>query len=657
MSKGFYRQLAKTNMKKNGKIYTPYILSVIAAVAMFYIIQSLALNPGFENMLGFDTMNSILIFACWVVRIFLVIFMLYTNSFLIKQRRKEFGVYHMLGLEKKHLAITLFWESLSVLVIGLLAGILFGMLLDKLLYAVLIRMLGFSVPLGFFVSPLAIGRTVALFVVIMALNYFYDIAQIHATSPIELLHGTDMGEKEPRAKWLLAILGFILLATGYTISLKIEDPVSALAFFFVAVLCVIFGTYLLFTAGSIALLKLLKKKKSFYYKTNHFVSVSGMMYRMKQNAIGLAHICVLSTMVLVMISTTSSMMFSMHDILYTRYPMQNMCYVSGTSRSDDQKMIEDIHQMAKETGCDVKDEIYARGCIIYTRRHGDAFEADATAMGTSAGVLFCMNLEDYNKSMHTKETLEPGEVLVYAAHERYGKDTIEIMGQDYRVKEVKKAPCNGILASYMSSGYYIVFPDEAAVEQIAEHIPYQYDDCFNELRSYYGIDIDGDADQQKELYKKIQTYPSTNMSSFSVENRNVNEKSLNALYGGLFFTGAFLGVLFLIATVLIIYYKQMSEGYDDRKRFHIMQQVGMTHEEVSSAIRSQVLMVFFMPLVAACIHTCFAFPIICRMLSLFNMRNTTLLVACMIGCFVVFGIIYVLVYLMTARTYNRIVQE
>lgn len=602
MSKGFYRQLAKTNMKKNGKIYAPYILSVIAAVAMFYIIQSLALNPGFENMLGFDTMNSILTFACWVVRIFLVIFLLYTNSFLIKQRRKEFGVYHMLGLEKKHLAITLFWESLGVLAIGLFAGILFGMLLDKLLYAVLIRMLGFSVPLGFFVSPLAIGRTVLLFVVIMALNYFYDIAQIHATSPIELLHGTDMGEKEPRAKWLLAILGFILLATGYTISLKIEDPVSATAMFFVAVLCVIFGTYLLFTAGSIALLKLLKKKKSFYYKTNHFVSVSGMMYRMKQNAVGLAHICVLSTMVLVMISTTSSMIFSMHDILYTRYPMQNMCYVSGTSRSDDQKMIEAIHQMAKET-------------------------------------------------------LEPGEVLVYAAHEHYGKDTIEIMGQDYRAKEVKKAPCNGILASYMSSEYYIVFPDEAAVEQIAEHIPYQYDDSFNELRSYYGIDIDGNADQQWELYKKIQTYPSANMSSFSVENRKVNEKAINALYGGLFFTGAFLGVLFLIATVLIIYYKQLSEGYDDRKRFHIMQQVGMTHEEVSSAIRSQVLTVFFLPLVTACIHTCFAFPMICRMLSLFNMRNTTLLVACMVGCFVVFGIIYVLVYLMTARTYNRIVQE
>ena len=259
-------------------------------------------------------------------------------------------------------------------------------------------------------------------------------------------------------------------------------------------------------------------------------------------------------------------------------------------------------------------------------------------------------LEKYNAQNRKDET-------VYAAHERYGKDTIEIMGQDYRAKEVKKAPCNGQLASYMSSVYYIVFPDEAAVEQIAERIPYQYDDCFNELRSYYGIDIDGDADQQKELYKKIQTYPSANMSSFSVENRNVNEKSLNALYGGLFFTGAFLGVLFMIATVLIIYYKQLSEGYDDRKRFHIMQQVGMTHEEVSSAIRSQVLMVFFMPLVAACIHTCFAFPMIRRMLSLFNMRNTALLAGCMVGCFVVFGIIYVLVYLMTARTYNRIVQE
>lgn len=665
MSRGFYGRLAKDNIKKNGKIYLPYILTITLSVAMFYIIQSLAINPGFQKMLGYSTMNEILMFACWVVRIFIVIFLLYTNSFLIKRRKKEFGVFHVLGMEKKHLSITLFWESLYVLAISLVVGLVAGILLDKLMFMILIRMLGFQVPLGFFVSPKAILNTILLFAVVSLVNYLYDVAQIRGTTPIDLLRGENVGEKEPKAKWFMALLGCLALAGGYSISIMIKDPVASIPFFFVAVLLVIFGTYLLFTAGSIALLKLLKKNKKFYYKTSHFASVSGMIYRMKQNAVGLAHICILSTMVLVMVSTTTSMMVGMKDILYTRHPMQIMCYGAKSDRQTDMEMIKKIRNLVKDEDYNITKENYYRGLELSGTRDGSDIKADPYVNYTGTDecfIFFFMSLTDYNNSLGTSEKLNPGEILVYSGRKLYGEKELNILGNSYKVKkEVEEMPLSGELSANIRDTIYVVLPDDAALEELnriaQEQLGSKIEGGVNYIYHMYGFDIDGDDEAQKEVYIKLKKFLNNSKWSYNTECRAASGRDMMALYGGLFFTGTFLGMLFLMATVLIIYYKQMSEGYDDQKRFAIMQQVGMTKKEVSATIRSQVLMVFFLPLVVAGIHLCFAFPIISRLLKLFNMLNTKLYVECLAGCFLIFALVYVAIYLVTAKAYNRIVQK
>lgn len=587
-----------------------------------------------------------------------MIFLLYTNSFLIKRRKREFGLYHVLGMEKKHLAITLFWESAYVLVISLLAGVIAGIVLDKLMFMLLIRMLGFSVPLGFFISPRAILSTVVLFVVVIFINYIYDVVQIHSASPIELLRGSNVGEKEPKAKWFLAILGCACLAGGYYISVTTEDALTSIYLFFVAVLLVIAGTYLLFTAGSIAFLKILKNNKKFYYQTRHFASISGMLYRMKQNAIGLAQICILSTMVLVMVSTTTSLMFGMDDINKTRFPRQIMCYSSGTPNQD-QQMIEEIGKMETEAGYKISNQTYFRGLTMSAMQEQDTFTLNADSGLRGDGIVVaCMSLTDYNTSLGKQETLESDQVLIHENRKVYGQKEFHILGFHYQVKkEVTDVPQSGMLASYVNDVVYVVLPDDAALEAMDEaHSSYYGGNCEG-IRSVYGYDLDADEDAQKAEGKRIQEFVVNSGFAYEVECRAAEQAVMLSLYGGLFFTGAFLALLFTMATALIIYYKQVSEGYEDKDRFAIMQKVGMTKEEVTASIRSQVLMVFFLPLILAGVHLCFAFPIISRLLSLMNMLNQTLYLECMAVCFVIFALIYVAIYLGTARTYNRIVQN
>lgn len=649
MRKGFYCRLALNNIKNNRRIYIPYMLSVVASVAMFYIIRSLSLNPGFEAMQGHRTMNIILGFANYVVLFFLLIFLMYTSSFLMKQRKPEFGLDHVLGMEKKHIIITLLWESLYVLLAGLVLGLLVGIVLDKLAYALLVRIIGYDVPLGFYISPRAIGSTVFFFALIMFISFLFGAVQIKSASPVDLLHASHVGEKEPKAKWLLALLGIVCVGAGYAISLTTTDALYSMGSFFLAVLLVIIGTYLLFTAGSIALLKLLKKNERFYYKTRHFISVSGMMYRMKQNAVGLSHICILSTMVLVTVSSTSALMFSLKDILYTRYPMQIMFDDYLADENDDQSLIEQIHTSVQDAGCQITDEIYAKGYELYVEHQGNQF-ITAYESGNRAFVggysLTVLPLSDYNQNMGTSYMLDDGEVLLYSSE---ALDTVELLGTTYRVKEiVSQAPLNGQMSAYMGGSYYMVV-NEGDMERLNASLSKYY-----VRTSYYGININGDAQAQSAIAQAIQSL--VDNQHITVECREDKKGDIYGLYGGIFFVGIFLGLLFLMATVLIIYYKQLSEGYADQKRFMILQQVGMTHAEVSSAIRSQVLMVFFLPLIVACIHTCFASPIVNNLLYLMNMQNPSLFAACLAGCFLVFAVIYALVYFATAHVYNQIVQ-
>lgn len=350
MNKLFYPKLAASGLKKNRRLYIPYLLTCIFTVAMFYIVKSLSLNPGLSDMVGDATMTFTMKFGCVVIGLFALIFLFYTNSFLMKQRKKEFGLFHILGMEKHHLYRLIAWENLYAAIFTLTAGLLFGIALDKAMFLLVSRMIGGEIPLGFFLSPRAVVETMVLFLGIYTLIFLNALRQIKTANPIELLHAGNMGEKEPKAKWFMAILGLLCTGAGYYLAITTENPVTSLSLAFVAVILVVIGTYLLFTAGSIALLKVLKSHKGYYYKTRHFISVSGMIYRMKQNAVGLANICILSTGVLLMVACTTSLMVGMEDIIRSRYPNQLALYADDENLETAGEAVEAVKQLQKESG-------------------------------------------------------------------------------------------------------------------------------------------------------------------------------------------------------------------------------------------------------------------------------------------------------------------
>ena len=331
MNNRFFSKLAASNIKKNGKAYIPYILSCVMTVALFYIVKSLSYNPGLKNMVGSSTMMTMMSMCSVIIALFAIVFLFYTNSFLMKRRKKEFGVFNILGMEKSHIAKTMAWENFYVTLISIVGGLVIGLALDKAMFLLIAQVLNEEITLGFFISDKAIISTIVMFCIIFLLILLNSIRQIHTANPIELVTAGNAGEREPKTKWVLAILGLLSLGAGYYIALTIENPLTALVYFFFAVILVIIGTYMLFTAGSIALLKILRKNKKYYYKTKHFTSISGMIYRMKQNAVGLANICILSTAVLVMVSSTSSLMLGLQDVIATRYPNDFVVYSNETS--------------------------------------------------------------------------------------------------------------------------------------------------------------------------------------------------------------------------------------------------------------------------------------------------------------------------------------
>lgn len=360
MNKLFYPKLAASGLKKNRRLYIPYLLTCIFTVAMFYIVKSLSLNPGLSDMVGDATMTFTMKFGCVVIGLFALIFLFYTNSFLMKQRKKEFGLFHILGMEKHHLYRLIAWENLYAAIFTLTAGLLFGIALDKAMFLLVSRMIGGEIPLGFFLSPRAVVETMVLFLGIYTLIFLNALRQIKTANPIELLHAGNMGEKEPKAKWFMAILGLLCTGAGYYLAITTENPVTSLSLAFVAVILVVIGTYLLFTAGSIALLKVLKSHKGYYYKTRHFISVSGMIYRMKQNAVGLANICILSTGVLLMVACTTSLMVGMEDIIRSRYPNQLALYADDENLETAGEAVEAVKQLQKESGIEATQEMEYR---------------------------------------------------------------------------------------------------------------------------------------------------------------------------------------------------------------------------------------------------------------------------------------------------------
>lgn len=656
-----YPKLAFDNIRKNARIYLPYILTCMLMIAMFYIMKSLSLNEGLNGIFGAQTTAYILGLGTYVIGIFAFIFLFYTNSFLLKQRKKEFGLYNILGMEKRHIAKMLGYESLYVTLLSFVGGLGSGILLDKLMYVVVSRLVGVEVQLGFYISVKAIQTTLLLFGIVFVLIFLNSMRMIHLSQPIELLKGGSVGEREPKAKWLIALLGILCLGSGYYISLTIQNPLLALSLFFVAVLLVIFGTYLLFTAGSIALLKLLKKSKRYYYQTKHFISVSGMMYRMKQNAVGLANICILSTMVLVMASSTTSLLVGVEEILREHYPyqieLQQQCKTGDTS----DVIAETVRSLAAEQEIAITDVESHKNIQFQMIVDGDTLRAGAGSDDFSrlANVrnVFAITAADYTAYTGDPVTLAEHEVLLWGNREPYALSYFNIFGERFEVqrsteKFIENIAMNADICPTMG----IVVKDITVIEMLYQEQAAVYGKNASHLIWFYGLNIDGDEAQQKHFYTLLSERLRNQSIHVTMKCRAEQKTGLYALYGGLFFLGIFLGLLFTMATVLIIYYKQISEGYDDQSRFEIMQKVGMSEQEVKHAIHSQVLTVFFLPLMMAGLHTAVAFPIVRKILTMLQMTNAKLFAMSNICVFLAFTAIYVVIYLLTAHAYYKIVR-
>ena len=630
---------------------------------MYYMVSSLSMNPNMMNMIGGDVMQQILSLGIYVITVFAVIFLFYTNSFLIKRRKREFGLFNILGMEKKHLSIVIALESMIVFLVSMVLGIGIGILLDKAFYLLIAKMLNASIALGFYISYQSIVNTIILFLIIFVLMYLFSLIQINLSNPIELLHGDQHGEKEPKTKWLLALIGLICLGTGYYMSVSIQDPVTAFAFFMVAVILVVIGTYMLFTAGSIVILKLLRKNKRYYYKTNHFISVSNMIYRMKQNAVGLGNICILSTMVLVMLSTTISLWVGMNDIIETRFPRDITVSINSVDSNQALYTIDDMNYAIEQAGIQTEDELVYRTLSVSAFNQGNTYTFGNENMSlqdiSNVVVLYFITLDDYNRTEGTNVSLAPDEVLVFPSGKQFDHKTIDIASNTFKVKGILdsiKADSN--YSANLQNSMFVVVDSMDTLFMIDDLQKQAYGDNASYIHTSYDFNLSKSEEMSvKEATDAlIANYPG-DTTYMMVDTQEGNYEDLLSLYASFLFIGIFLSFLFIMATVLIMYYKQITEGYEDKKRFEIMQKVGLDKREVKKTINSQVLTVFFLPLVVAAIHIVFAFPMIEKMLRLLYLDNTNLYIMTTVICFGVFALVYVLIYFLTSKVYYGIVRN
>lgn len=661
-----YTKLAITNIKNNRQFYFPYLLTGIITVAMFYIMCALESNPGIQSMPGAKDLGLILRLGIGVIGIFAVIFLFYTNSFIIKRRKKELGIYNILGMEKRHIAKILSKEAFFTAIIAIGGGLVTGVLFHKLACMLLYRMIGFNGGITFSFSKKGVMITAILFAIVYLLTYIYDLFQVQLANPIELLQSGNKGEREPKTKAIMAVLGVLCLGTGYFIAITTKNPIKALTLFFVAVILVIIGTYLLFTAGSIALLKILRRNKGYYYQTKHFTSVSGMIYRMKQNAVGLANICILSTMVLVAVSTTVSLYVGIEDIMKERYPNEiNISAYYDTGAPAEDSIAPIVEKSVKESGRKIRhEEDYLELYFAAIKDQGQ-YSLDKEKVKTAGDRVsgFVVLTREDCKKKYNEEIPELAEnEVALLTIKKTDMDTLVLENRSYHVKEIKQFQNTEdfeTIADIMDEYYYVIVNDVQDMERLWQLQKDIYQENSSSISRQVRLDIDGDSEQKKECFENIKTAlgPEQAKARILIDSRQSSLDEFYQIYGGFLFLGLFLGILFLMITVLIIFYKQISEGYDDKERFSIMEKVGMSNDEVKATIRSQVRTVFFLPILMAAIHVGMAFPMIKRLLSLFGLSNTALFAGCMAGTILVFALIYLLVFLKTSKTYYKIVGE
>ena len=672
MHKGIFSRLAKQNIRNNKSTYIPYMITCIFCIAMIYMMEFLRDCPTLDQAVRqADEVRMIVFTGEIVVEIFCIIFLIYSNSFLMKRRQKEIGLYNILGLERNHIGIVMFLETIITSIGSLAGGIATGIIGSKLALLLLLKLLHIPSVLGFYISVKGIFTCLFMFGIVFLMILFLNLAKIHLSRPVELLRGNNTGEKEPAAKWLMALIGFICLGAGYYLAVTTESPIKAITIFLLAVILVMAGTYLLFTAGSIVILKFLRRRKSFYYRTGNFISISGMLYRMKQNAIGLASICILSTGVLLMISMTVSIYFGMNDIMLNRYPYDVDMSVTSISEEECQTAIEAFEKAIVDNKVPVEKSVEEIYLDIVCSKNGDQILIKPTNTirnSDSVLVLSLLNQAEYERLTGISANLNDGEIFAWYPS-AVQKDSVTVDETEFTVKKwLDKNPltCG---EDAVSDNAVLVVTDED-FKKFDEMRTEMYKGVSSapageDLALHLGLDITGSETDKIDFGTPVmETVKDLKKSGVLSENawiisgiRQQEYESYYADNGSLLFIGIFLGSLFLMGTAMIIYYKQISEGYEDQKRFEIMQKVGLSRREVRSSVRRQILMVFFLPLLMAMLHITMAFPMIRRLLLLFGMTNTKLFIGCTAGTVLIFAVVYGLIYLMTARSYYHIVER
>ena len=666
-----YPKLAWEGIRKNKRLYVPYIAMGALMVMMFYLLRFLQDSPVIGVMRGAVTLSTVLPMGYAVIAIFSIIFLFYTNSFLIRQRYREFGLYNILGMNKQNVCMIMVWESIFVGSIAIVTGLAAGILLSKGAELVLFNLVHMDISFDLRISAVSVFYTITGYIIIYLILLLNSVIKVWFAKPLDLLKSNKVGEKMPKRTWVYAAVGMVLLGAAYYLAVSIKEPLTALMYFFLAVIMVIVGTYALFMAGSVVLCRILQKNKRYYYQPNHFISVSSMMYRMKRNGAGLASICILLTMVLVMLSSTTSLYFGIEDSLVGRYP-HSVNVVVGFSDVEDlnSENLKKLYEAVRENSPEVKEtDCYTMGGTsgLFSDQ---GINLDVTSVDVSindyeqVGTLQVMSLEEYNRLCDADETLNADECLLYANRITYDSDTFTIVdGASYKVKKMlDNCVKDGDLDSMMNPSMIMVVPDFEECLKTVSDFRTRTEGTVMALRWKCGYDVESTEQETKEaeaieesLARLSETKSVDGLIFYSVDSREDNRESFYDLNGSLFFLGIVLSTVFLLAAVMIIYYKQLSEGYEDYARYEIMQKVGMTKQDIRKSINSQMLTVFFSPLLMAGLHLCFAFPFLWKIMMMFGLNNRTLIIAITVICYIIFGIFYVVVYKITSNLYFYIV--
>ncbi|MBU0279049.1 FtsX-like permease family protein [Gemella sp. zg-1178] len=676
MTKLFYGKLAFNNIKNNKSLTLPYILSSMFMVTLFYIITSLRNNENIAKLRGASATKQLLTFGQVIVAIFITVFLFYTYSFLIKKRTKEMGLYSVLGMTKNQIIRVISLETLYTGFISTFFGLTLGIILDKLAYLSFLKLLGEEVKLGFNFSIKAISIIILLFSIIYLLIILKAIIKIKRINIIGLLKDNQRAEKEPKGRIILSLIALGLIGYGYYSAVTIETPLKALSVFFYAVLAVIIGTYLLFTSFSIFTLKILKNNKNYYYKTKNFISISNLLFRIKRNALGLANICILSTMVLVTLGSTSSLYFGTKDLINTSYPRDIMVEISTNSKANKNQLTKEIEKIVAENKEIKKDQLdYTYMAIAGAKtKEGIEFKEANYSDLSKALLTIYITLEDYNKTNNTNISLADDEILFEDPRNKEEKSTFRANTIDFKVKARADKTIQAAKAlANVTDTYYIVVKDRQVLEKIKQEAINKLGEEYASRLTYnnlYAFNIENKNNSEKLATALGQISKQVNRKEFKfvedvgdnfqfidIVNKETASKDIKGFVSSFYFIGIIISAIFIISQVVIMYYKQISEGYDDKDKFKIMQQVGLEEKEIKSSIKGQVLLIFFAPLLVAASHVIFVYPFIEKLLKLFSLTNTKIFLYAMGTTFIIFSVFYIIIYTVTSRTYYNIIKE